>query len=56
MHTLPAAFALLIAAGCSGTPDGVLTSEKMASLMADVYTGEAVIDFNPTIFLVESSL
>ena len=55
MHTLPAAFALLIAAGCSGTPDGVLSSEKMASLMADVYTGEAVIDFNPTIYNDDST-
>lgn len=55
MHTLPAAFALLLTAGCSGTPDGVLSTEKMARLMADVYTGESVIEFNPNVYNDDST-
>ena len=29
---------------CSKTPEGVLNQEEMASLMADIHMGEAVID------------
>jgi hypothetical protein len=38
-----------VAAGissCNKTPDGVLNQEEMASLMADIHMGEAVIDLN----------
>ncbi len=35
-----------VASSCSKTPGGVLEPEEMASLIADVYRGEAVIEFN----------
>ena len=48
MKILPLAGILLIVhAGCSRTPRGVPDSEEMALLMADVYTAESVIEFNP---------
>lgn len=34
----------VIAGGCSSTPDGVLDKEDMATLLADIYVGESVVD------------
>ena len=45
LKLLPA-LALLCAAGCSRVPSGVIPPEEMAQLMADIHTGEAVIDVN----------
>lgn len=36
----------LTTTACKKTPEYVLGQEEMASLMADIHTGEAVIDFN----------
>ena len=46
MHILPAAVLMILVAACSKTPRGILDQEDMAMLMADVYCGESVIDFN----------
>ena len=46
---------ILVAASCSRRPDGVLSQEKMAQLMADIYTAEAVIEFNRTDFHSDSA-
>lgn len=35
---------LLLAAACSSTPDYVIPQKKMAALMADIYTGDAVVE------------
>lgn len=35
-----------LVAACSHTPDGVIEPEKMAQLMADFHTAEAVVDMN----------
>lgn len=40
---------------CSRTPDGVLNQEEMASLMADIHMGEAVIDYNYSTFPNDST-
>lgn len=37
---------LLIFAGCDSTPDYVIPPKKMAELMADIHTGEAVVESN----------
>jgi len=42
--------AATIVAACSKTPGGVLEPEEMARLMADVYRGEAVIEFNHAVY------
>ncbi|MDE6449887.1 MAG: DUF4296 domain-containing protein [Muribaculaceae bacterium] len=47
LYLLPALVAAAITTvSCSKTPGGVLEPEEMASLLADVYRGEAVIEFN----------
>lgn len=46
MHILPVAATAVLAVACSETPGNVLPPEKMSSLLADVYRGEAVIEFN----------
>lgn len=46
LHLLPAAIAAVVTVACSKLPDDVLPPEEMASLMADVYCGESVIEFN----------
>ena len=40
---------------CSKTPEGVLNQEEMASLMADIHMGEAVIDYNYSTFPNDST-
>ncbi|MDE5650124.1 MAG: DUF4296 domain-containing protein [Duncaniella sp.] len=37
---------MLILAACSGTPDHVIPPKKMAEVMADIHTGEAVVESN----------
>lgn len=46
--TLNSIFILLalLTAACSGVPSDVIQPEEMAQLMADVHTGEAVVDMN----------
>lgn len=39
--------AMVVAMGCRRTPDAVIGEDEMASLLADVYTGEAVIENSP---------
>jgi len=41
--------------GCKKTPDEVLDKEEMASLMADIHLGEAVVDFNYSAFPNDST-
>lgn len=36
----------LAAVSCSKTPSGIIEPEEMAQLMADIHTGEAVVDMN----------
>lgn len=45
----------LMISGCKKTPDYVLDREEMAQLMADIHTGEAVIDFNYSVFPNDST-
>ncbi|MDE5941587.1 MAG: DUF4296 domain-containing protein, partial [Muribaculaceae bacterium] len=47
-------FAALVAS-CNKTPDNVLDQEEMALLMADIHTGEAVIDYNYSMFPDDST-
>lgn len=46
--------ALLLAAACSGVPDGVLDKEDMASLMADIHKGESAIALSDGRFYSDS--
>ena len=43
---LPAIILALAAAGCSSTPDGVLSKSDMADLLVDINIGESVIEMN----------
>lgn len=40
---------------CSRTPDGVIPPEQMAHLLADMHTGEAMIDMNRREYMADSS-
>ncbi len=42
-------------AACSGRPSGVLSKEDMAQLLADMHTGEAVIESSSRTFSTDSS-
>ncbi|MCI8998040.1 MAG: DUF4296 domain-containing protein [Muribaculaceae bacterium] len=42
--------ALLVVTACDNTPDYVIPPKKMAALMADVHTGEAVVEGNARSF------
>ncbi|MDE6377769.1 MAG: DUF4296 domain-containing protein, partial [Duncaniella sp.] len=44
---LPFIALLVLAAACSSTPDYVIPPKKMAALMADIYTGDAVVEGAP---------
>lgn len=44
----------LLAPACSRTPRGIIPPHKMAELMADVHTGEAVVDNNRRMFHTDS--
>lgn len=54
LHLLPLVAIVMLVAACSKTPRGVLSQEKMASLVADVYRGEAVIEFNSGAYYEDS--
>ncbi len=41
--------------GCTKVPDDVLEKEKMAALLADIHTGEAVVDANSSMFPDDST-
>ncbi len=43
-----------IIAACSSTPSGVLSPDKMARLLADVYRAESAIDFNTATYSGDS--
>ena len=43
---LTAIFVALAMAACHGVPSDVIQPEEMAQLMADIHTGEAVVDMN----------
>lgn len=44
----------VLAPACSKVPRGIIPPHKMASLMADVHTGEAVVDNNRRMFHTDS--
>lgn len=46
---------LLCLVACRKTPDGILNQEEMASLMADIHMGEAIIDYNYSLFPNDST-
>lgn len=46
---------ILILSACSGTPDYVIPPKKMAEVMADVHTGEAVVESNVRSFPTDST-
>lgn len=51
---LPAIISFVILAACSKTPEYVIPEGKMAEIMADIHTGEAVIDANSSTFRQDS--
>ena len=51
---IAAAGLLLLACACSKVPGGVIPPERMAELLADFHTGEAVVDMNRTEFYTDS--
>lgn len=46
-YLFPLISLLLLAAACSSTPGYVIPEKKMAALMADIYTGDAVVESSP---------
>ena len=55
-HILPLATLCCVAlTSCDRTPDTVLGKNDMASLMADIHIGEAVIDYNHSEFPTDSA-
>lgn len=52
---LIAALLLCCTAGCRRTPDGVLPPERMAQLLADYHTGEAVADIERRTYDTDSA-
>lgn len=46
---------LLTFAGCRRVPSDVIQPEEMAQLMADIHTGEAVVDMNRTDYMTDSA-
>ncbi len=46
---------LFIFVACNGTPDYVIPPKKMAEVMADVHTGEAVVESNARSFPTDST-
>lgn len=55
LNSLPVLCVLLLAASCHGVPSGVIQPEEMAQLMADVHTGEAVVDMNRREYQTDSA-
>lgn len=51
---LAAIAAALLAGACSKVPGGVIPPDRMAELLADFHTGEAVVDMNRTEFYNDS--
>lgn len=47
--------ALILLAACGKTPDYVIDSDKMAELMADIYTAEAFVEASPSNWRTDSS-
>lgn len=45
---------VLLAISCNRVPSGVIPPDKMSRLMADVHTGEAVLEMNRTIYSNDS--
>ncbi|MDE6239430.1 MAG: DUF4296 domain-containing protein, partial [Muribaculaceae bacterium] len=45
----------LLAVSCSSVPGYVIPPDKMASLLADIHVGEAVVDLNRADFRTDSS-
>lgn len=52
---LPILAILLILAACSKTPGYVISEGKMAEIMADIHTGEAVVEANSSSFRNDST-
>lgn len=52
---LPLIATLVILAACSKTPGYVISEGKMAEIMADIHTGEAVVDANGSSFRRDSA-
>lgn len=53
-NLLVAIFLGILIAACSSTPSGILSPDKMARVLADVYRAEAVIDFNTALYSGDS--
>lgn len=54
-HLLPVIAVLLILAACGKTPGYVISESKMAEIMADIHTAEAVVDANGSSFRQDST-
>lgn len=56
MRSLPVVIILsLILASCSKTPGYVISEDKMAEILADIHTGEAVVESNSSSFRNDST-
>lgn len=55
MSVLASVTLLLSVVACKGTPDGVLSTDEMAALLADIHTGEAVVETNTSTFSTDSA-
>ena len=52
---LPAIATIMLLAACSKTPGYVISEGKMAEIMADIHTGEAVVDAKSSAFRTDSA-
>ena len=50
----PVVASMMVLAACSKTPGYVISEGKMAEIMADLHTGEAVVDANSSTFRKDS--
>lgn len=55
IFVLACAIWLCVATACSGVPDDVLSQQQMAELLADIHTGEAVVETNSSSFRSDSA-
>lgn len=54
-HLLPVFALIMLLAACGKTPGYVISEGKMAEIMADIHTGEAVVDANGSIYRTDSA-
>lgn len=53
-HLLALAAVIMIITACRRMPSGVLSRERMTELMADIYRGESVVEFNGNVYYNDS--